>query len=56
LPHAFIRLEPDNATAIPTNADYNDVLGDRDISSNREAMQRLNPRVYEFIVSFEPRD
>jgi hypothetical protein len=55
LPHAFIRLEPDNAIATHTNADYNDVLGDRDFSSNREAMQRLNPRVYEFIVSFERR-
>jgi hypothetical protein len=52
LPHAFIRLEPDNAPAASTEADYKDVLGDRDFSSNREAMQRLNPRAYEFIVSF----
>jgi hypothetical protein len=55
LPHAFIRLEPDDAASPSTKADYNDVLGDRDFSSSREAMQRLDPRVYEFIVSFEPR-
>jgi len=52
-PHAFIRLKPDNTAATPSNADYNDVLGDRDFRSNRDAMQRLNPRVYEIVVSFK---
>ena len=53
-PHAFIRLEPDDAAAVSARADYTDVLGDRDFSSSRQSMQRLNPHVYEVVVSFEP--
>jgi hypothetical protein len=53
LPHAFIRLEPSSGADTSLAADYGDVLGDHDFSSRRGAMQRLNPRVYEFIVSFE---
>lgn len=54
LPHAFIRLEPGTEAHSSMRADYAEVNGDHDFSSRREAMQRLNPKVYELVISYEP--
>jgi hypothetical protein len=47
-----MRLRPD-ASAIGA-PEYRQVVGDRVFSSGHPAMQALNPRVYQIIVSMSP--
>lgn len=44
-----LRLSP--STEARTRPEYRQVIGDRDFSSGHPAMQALNPRVYQMIVS-----
>jgi hypothetical protein len=53
LPRAFIRLEPVGPGSPSRQIDEAQVRGDREFSSGFGPMQRLNPGVYEFIVSYE---
>jgi len=53
IPHTFIRLQPGSQTDAAGRSDEASVLGDRTFSSALPAMQRLNPRVYALVVSYE---
>jgi len=54
-PNVFLRLNP----SVGTDAEYEklrlSVQGDREFGSEIAAMQRLNPRLHEIVISYEPR-
>jgi hypothetical protein len=50
----LLRLYPDRTMF--ASPEYQMVVGDRDFSSGHPAMQKLNPRVYQMIISFRQRE
>lgn len=49
--HVILRLDSPRSNAV-AEAEYNEVLGDRDYPSNNSVMQKLNPRVYQVVWLF----